>query len=302
MARNIKKVISGKFRKAYKEIKIKSHRDNIRYDIKNLKKQNIDFISDLDEENAKILVDAYNKISEFSSSQKDVYNTNLNVKQYFNYHYFSKSQPRCCMCGQILEIYKNDNDEEYLKCDIEHIFPKSKFPQLALCIDNWIPCCKECNQTKSNKFFNTKEEFFKALEQLGVSFTHPFNLWKNINLDFNSFDEIEINGFKECDENKEAFQLLKFYGLDQRFKIIRSQLYNQLFRKIKMFDINSPEALENFLLSEAQLTFDEISDVDFSFNNYPKIWLDFLDYISQDYNNITALWEELKEYKKFCFY
>lgn len=36
--------------------------------------------------------------------------------------------------------------------------------------------------------------------------------------------------------------------------------------------------------------------------NHPKLWHDFIDYVLYDYNNLTALWEEIKEYNKLKYY
>lgn len=81
-------------------------------------------------------------------------------------------------------------DEDYNISTIEHIFPKDKFPQYALCIDNWAPCCSECNSSvKGDSFFenNPRKEFYDALIQLGISGSfgkEPLQIWKNISFDF----------------------------------------------------------------------------------------------------------------------
>ena len=33
-----------------------------------------------------------------------------------------------------------------------------------------------------------------------------------------------------------------------------------------------------------------------------KLWHDFIDYVLYDYNNLTALWEEIKEYNKLKYF
>lgn len=33
-----------------------------------------------------------------------------------------------------------------------------------------------------------------------------------------------------------------------------------------------------------------------------QVWHDFIDYVLYDYNNLTALWEEIKEYNKLKYY
>ena len=254
---------------------------------------------------AKEYKEEYDIIDFTKKQKKDI---GLNLKQYFRAYYYGEEPHRCCFCGRLLEKSYSDSDVEYNISTIEHIFPKSKFPQYALCIDNWAPCCSECNSSmKGDSFFvsNPKQSFNKALQQLGIDhdFGHkPFNLWKNISFDFSSINGgILIKGKPQCAKNDEAFTLISYYGLEKRYKLIKQKLYNNLFNLIKFHHINSPESLENFLEScQNSNMLDMISD--FSINNSPKIWKDFIDYILYDYNNLTALWEELKEYNKLQYF
>lgn len=79
----------------------------------------------------------------------------LSFKQAFIKDYFNGTTPRCCFCGKLLEEAHNKYNETYIIADIEHVFPKSKFPQFTLHIDNWAPCCKECNEIiKKDEFFS----------------------------------------------------------------------------------------------------------------------------------------------------
>lgn len=259
--------------------------------------------------------------TEFSAAYKNVdfkkddkSKSLLDLKQAFRCLYFKNEIHRCCFCGQLLEKSSKETDdkdnqkEEYNISTIEHIFPKSKFPQYALCIDNWAPCCSECNSVeKGDGFFetNAKKKFYKALKLLGLDRKfgeEPLQIWRNVSFDFSNFDSnILINGKIECYENREAFQLLGFYGLDKRYKTVKKRLYNNLFNIIKHHKINSPEGLESFLECCLSSNMQEMIS-DFSINNYPKIWNDFLDYVLYDYNNLSALWEELKEYNKLAYF
>ncbi|TAE74784.1 MAG: hypothetical protein EAZ85_03980 [Bacteroidetes bacterium] len=36
--------------------------------------------------------------------------------------------------------------------DVEHFLPKDEFPYLAYCFENYLPCCKTCNQTRKKTF------------------------------------------------------------------------------------------------------------------------------------------------------
>lgn len=249
----------------------------------------------------------YNSIN-FIKEQKEKLKTDLSLKQCFRKYYFGLAPQRCCFCGQLLEKIETDNGGDYNISTIEHIFPKDKFPQYALCIDNWAPCCSECNSSiKGDSFFvsNPRKEFYDALVQLGISDSfgkEPLQIWKNISFDFSKINgEILIKGKPEGPTNKKAFQLLGFYGLNNRYKAIQRSFYNNLFNLLKCHNISSPEAMESFLEGCQNANMQEMVS-DFSFNNYPKLWNDFIDYVLYDYNNLTALWEEIKEYNKLRYF
>lgn len=253
------------------------------------------------------LDDAYNNV-DFTDKEKEKLKIVLNLKQCFRKYYFGTAPQRCCFCGQLLEKIETANGEDYNISTIEHLFPKSKFPQYALCIDNWAPCCSECNSSiKGDSFFvsNPRKEFYDALVQLGISDSFgkvPLQIWKNISFDFSKINgKILIKGKPEGPNNKKAFQLLGFYGLNNRYKAIQRSFYSNLFNLLKCHNISSPDAMESFLEGCQNANMQEMIS-DFSLNNYPKLWNDFIDYLLYDYNNLTALWEEIKEYNKLRYF
>lgn len=250
---------------------------------------------------------------------KPEYETNLSVKQLFNYNYFIDSQPRCCFCGQLLECsIKEDKDnknkkEEYIHADIEHIIPKDQFPQFILHPENWAPCCKECNMgEKRTAFFKdgtTQEKIDKyksAIKALGLEYNklHPLKLWKNYKTTYNKSLNIEINNNytnKENDENyKNVTDFLNFYGIKNRIEIIASRCYDILFNIIRHSDIRSPESLERLLENMASSKWHEIND-GYSLNNSPQIWQEFIESILYDECKLMALWDEVKSMNMSIF-
>ena len=207
---------------------------------------------------------------------RDRLKTDLSLKQCFRKYYFGTAPQRCCFCGQLLEKIEKSIDEDYNISTIEHIFPKDKFPQYALCIDNWAPCCSECNSSvKGDSFFenNPRKEFYDALIQLGISGSfgkEPLQIWKNISFDFSKINgEILIKSKPKGQNNKKAFMLLDFYGLNNRYKAIQRSFYNNFFNLAKYHNIEAPEALETFLESCQNANMQEMVS-DFSLNNHPK--------------------------------
>ncbi len=303
----VKEHLENKF---YKKIEtLKENIKNIKYDYNHF--------SDFQEEtkcpeNIKVsleklnLANTYNSIN-FTKAQKEKLKTNLSLKQYFCKYYFRTRPQRCCFCGQLFEKQTYSNNENYNISTIEHLFPKSKFPQYALCLNNWAPCCNECNRNKGDDFFeiNPRKQFYKALQQLGINENFgkgPLQIWKNISFDFSKINgEILIKGKPKTANNIQAFKLLEFYGLNKRYRAIQRSFYNNLFNLIKCHNISTPEAMEAFLESCQTANMQEMIS-DFSLNNCPKLWGDFLDYVLYDYNNLVALWEEIKEYNKLKYF
>lgn len=252
--------------------------------------------------------------SDFSKKYEQVTKnkiSNIQLRERFSKEYFGSKSYRCCLCGQLFEQNIIKNKKAHYNCSmvtIEHIFPKDKFPQYALCLENWIPCCYECNSLeKGNRFFvdEPKKEFYDALVQLGINDSfgkEPLQIWKNISFDFSKINgEILVKGKPEGPTNKKAFQLLDFYGLNNRYKAIQRSFYSNLFNLLKCHNISSPEAMESFLEGCQNTNMQEMVS-DFSFNNYPELWHEFIDYVLYDYNNLTALWEEIKEYNKLRYF
>ena len=56
----------------------------------------------------------------------------------------------CPYCNKnFIDIYFKNN-KLYFKGELDHYYPKSKYPHLALCLFNMIPVCKTCNHEKND--------------------------------------------------------------------------------------------------------------------------------------------------------
>lgn len=263
------------------------------YDTFNISKICSDTLKDL-------LIKKYENIDCRSKDFKDRFG-HLNFKQAFIKNYFEGEQPRCCFCGQILEETLNKNNEKCIIADIEHILPKSKFPQFALHPNNLAPCCKDCNEViKGDSFFEETpfENFKTAINDLGLDINnlHPLKLWKHLQLVNN--DEIEVIVNPNLSQTAKDF--LNFYGIEKRVKTIFNRCYNILFNIIKHSDIRSPESLERLLENMASSNWHEIND-GYSLNNSPQIWQEFIENILYDECKLMALWDEVKELNQFSY-
>lgn len=208
------------------------------------------------------------------------------LKKEYRNNFFDKGD-RCPTCGRLLERHSKT---EVCNADLDHFLPKSIYPQFALYPPNLIPICKDCNQVeKIDKDINLGF-LKKAMQSIAP---RNFELYKRVLYDF-STSKVTLS----YDYNDE---LINLYGLQKRYSLIVSKFYNNLLNLIKYHNISTPEMLERFLENMLYSSFNEMNDT-FSINNYPKLWNDFLDFVLYDYNNLTALWEELKEYNKLTYF
>ena len=221
----------------------------------------------------------------------NAYDNNINseLKQEFIKEYFNNKQPRCCICGQLLDISRN-----IIHVDLDHFLPKRKYPQFSLTPENFIPTCLECNQREKKDKFIEISELKLALNELNINLEPPIELWKNIQFDFSFFPEPALQIEKDAQKSN-GLKLVKIYSIDKRYNQIIKHCYSILFSQIKYSDIRSPESLERFIETLAFSNWQEIND-GYSINNSPQIWQEFLEWILYSESNLLALWEEVKDY------
>lgn len=213
----------------------------------------------------------------------------LTIKQWYNYYYFNKAityPARCCFCGQILEELINTKNESYYYADIEHLIPKSRYPQFTFHPNNWFPCCKECNMgVKGDNFFNDLSEFYECIDKLNIDLysNHPLQLYKKLRI---SYSDNNINFISEN-------ELLNCYKVSERANLLLKNCFSTLFNIIKISDIRSPESLERLLENIASSNWHEVND-GYSLNNSPQIWQEFIESILYDECKLMALWDEVK--------
>ena len=74
---------------------------------------------------------------EFKLTGKSVWNV-----EFIKLALLSLSHNKCCFCESCIV-------EESKYIEVEHFYPKSKYPDLVMEWDNLLPVCKKCNATKS---------------------------------------------------------------------------------------------------------------------------------------------------------
>lgn len=148
------------------------------------------------------------------------------IAEYDRYTFVTKHNLKTCpYCnmGYILISERNKKKENGLRPEIDHFFPKSEYPYLAMSFYNLIPSCKVCNHTKGNKD-TYKDELLSPYEIDESTFKMTYRP-KNMNFlqvekrkyNTNNFEiEIKDKNNKKDDEDKkdsnDYFKLDKLYA------------------------------------------------------------------------------------------
>ncbi len=132
-------------------------------------------------------------------------------KQYGAYDFVKVLGLNSCPYCNRNYIFVVDSDNGKLRPEIDHFYPKSIYPFLAMSFYNLIPSCAICNHTKSDKVEESLENPYE-LEANSYKFTYrpttvKFAAVNKEKYNFNNF-EIEIYGNKA---NLNIFKLEELY-------------------------------------------------------------------------------------------
>jgi len=116
----------------------------------------------------------------------------------------------CPYCNRNYTFVVDSNNGK-LRPELDHFYPKSIYPFLAVSFYNLIPSCPICNHTKGNKIKKNLDNPYD-LESNSFKFTYvpnsiDFSIVENEKYNFDNF-EIEING---NEENIKLFKLRELY-------------------------------------------------------------------------------------------
>ena len=132
-------------------------------------------------------------------------------KEYDAYKFVKSLDLKTCPYCNRNYTFTVDEDSGKLRPEIDHFYPKSIYPFLAMSFYNLIPSCPICNHTKSSKISNDlinpydikKNDFKFTYKPTDITFTQIDSKKYNTN----SF-EIE---FKSSNKNIETFKLDELY-------------------------------------------------------------------------------------------
>jgi len=132
-------------------------------------------------------------------------------KKYGAYYFVNALKLDSCPYCNRNYTFVVDDDNGKLRPEIDHFYPKSIYPFLAMSFYNLIPSCSICNHTKSDKVKEDLENPYD-IEPNSYQFTYTpqsveFAVVEEKKYDFDSF-EIEITG---NESNIELFKLRELY-------------------------------------------------------------------------------------------
>ncbi len=136
--------------------------------------------------------------------------------------------PVCPYCGR--QYTTNYSNNEKTTADLDHYYPKSKYPYLALSLYNFVPSCLYCNRIKNNKenhLYPYEEEFGdNAIFRTSIDSINGILESKadkfNVEIKIIDLKESESNGYKERLEKsiKNVFKLEEVYKTSHNQYII----------------------------------------------------------------------------------
>jgi 5-methylcytosine-specific restriction endonuclease McrA len=156
----------------------------------------------------------------------------------------------CPYCNRIYTLTvicrptKNGEDTNYVtRPELDHYFPKSKYPLFGLSFNNLLPSCSTCNHLKGDKTDHIKMHHHPYFDNTLLDFHLNGIKYDKVTKRFNNIDEWDIlldeNG---CNYTKESIEIFRLRDIYKEHKFIieemieKAQEYNQTF-------INSIESL-----------------------------------------------------------
>lgn len=266
----LKKNIKNEINNIKQNVSIKLKGNKFFYKIKN---KEINELKDIESFN-KIISKVINYNS-LSSSQRNLILEMLNVQvcPYCNRQYITSYKP----------TYKGKNKYTVSTADLDHFYPKSKFPLFSLSLYNFIPSCHICNsRMKSNKpipilypyedFFDEEVKFEivpKDKKQEGKMLVNLL-YGKNDNPNMDNYEiKINISNVKSEKRKKYIQGSIEMFGLEEVYQS-HKKIAAETIRTQAIYDNEVYHFIMNMLFNSSDMNMggnkniskEEISNID----------------------------------------
>lgn len=151
----------------------------------------------------------------------------------------------CSYCQRNYISSFEENDDKRTTADLDHFYPKSLYPFLALSLYNFIPSCQICNSRfkGSKDTYNSVYPYEESFDDLGAKFNTSKEIIYEIlgEKDTNFFVEIDYKNLKNKNREK-VEKSIKHLGLDKVYKKSHNQYIKDLLDNIEKYPKNYLES------------------------------------------------------------
>lgn len=148
----------------------------------------------------------------------------------------------CPYCQRNYITSYEENNDEKTTADLDHFYPKSLYPFLALSLYNFIPSCQICNSRfKGNK--DTRDSVYlyeEGFDELGVKFKTSKEVISEIlgerYSDF--YVKIDYENLKNKEDGEKVKNSIENLGLDRVYKKSHNQHIQNLLYNIEKYPEN----------------------------------------------------------------
>lgn len=184
----------------------------------------------------KKLFDAYGRVTQMQTDD----GTKINV--------FLVQQTGFTVCPYCNRDYINGRSRKHIGAQLDHFYPRSKYPIFSVCLYNLVPVCGVCNRIKHDNMSNFASPFDEQIDwENGLKFSY-------VPLDINR-KKITIAAKGSIKNNIEAMRIEKAYQ-------IHEMEVNELLDKVEMY---SKTQIDEFreVLNKLALTDQDVKNMVF---------------------------------------
>lgn len=151
----------------------------------------------------------------------------------------------CPYCQRNYISSFEENNDKRTTADLDHFYPKSFYPFLALSLYNFIPSCQICNSRfkGSKDTYNSVYPYEESFDDLGAKFNTSKEIIYEILGEKKSDFFVNINYKNLKDEDNEKIQnSISNLGLDKVYKKSHNQYIKDLLESIEKYPKNYLES------------------------------------------------------------
>jgi 5-methylcytosine-specific restriction endonuclease McrA len=142
----------------------------------------------------------------------------------------------CPYCNrQFITNYRDTNDNK-TTADLDHFYPQSKYPFLALSLYNFVPSCQICNSRFKGYQFNAEKHIYPYNEEFGsdAKFMIKARNMDYVWTDTNEF-EIELSVKKDCENQEKIENSINTFNIDMVYQIHKDYV-QEIVKKAIAYD------------------------------------------------------------------